>query len=346
MLIFLVTNVKALDTSATSHILIDADNNRIIDSNNIHNKRSVASISKIMTCILALENKDINDEVIVGNEIENAYGSSVYLKKGEKLKLIDLLYALMLRSGNDAALVIAKYVSGDIDTFVSLMNVKAKTLGMKDSTFNNPCGLDEEDEGNISTAYDMAILTSYAYKNKTFKKIISTVNYKVKTNQNIYSWNNKHKLLKEKNIIGGKTGFTNKARRTLVTIASKKNVNLIAVTLNDGNDWIDHMGLFEMGFKEYKKYKIVKKGTIFLYNEKYYKDYDLYIKENYSLTLTEEERKNIVLKYEISDTKKENIGKLKIILYDEVLKEIPIYLKEKNKRNNLEKIKEWFMRLW
>ena len=151
----------------------------------------------------------------------------------------------MLRSGNDAALTIASYVGGNVDEFVKKMNEKAQEIGMKNTVFNNPSGLDQE-KGNYSTAYDMAILTSYAMKNETYRKIVSTKSYKVKTNMNFYSWINKNKLLHtHKYSTGGKTGFTEIARRTLVTTASKDGVNLVAVTLNDGNDFNDHKNMFE-----------------------------------------------------------------------------------------------------
>ena len=151
----------------------------------------------------------------------------------------------MLRSGNDAALAIAKYVGGDVETFVKMLNEKAREIGMKNTTFNNPSGLDEK-KGNMSTAYDMALLMSYAIKNDEFKKIVGTKKHTVKTNMNYYSWTNKNKLLfNYKYTTGGKTGFTEIARRTLVTSASKNNINLVAVTLNDGNDFYDHINMYE-----------------------------------------------------------------------------------------------------
>ena len=175
-------NIKAIETSATSAILMDIDSERILFSDNIHDIRSVASISKIMTCILAIESGKLEDLVTIGDEINSSYGSGIYIKKGEQIKLIDLLYGLMLRSGNDAALAIAHYVGGNADNFVKMMNEKAKTLKMTNTTFNNPSGLDE-DKGNYSTSYDMALLTSYAYKNDIFKKIIGRKKYKLKTNK-------------------------------------------------------------------------------------------------------------------------------------------------------------------
>ena len=170
IILLIPVNVSAYSSSATSTILMDTDNNRILYANNVHAVRSIASISKIMTCIVAIENSNIDDIVTVNDSIKGSYGSGIYITIGEELTLKDLLYGLMLRSGNDAALMIADYVGGSVENFVDLMNKKAKEIGMNNTTFNNPSGLDS-DKGNYSTAYDMAILTSYAMKNEIYKEI-------------------------------------------------------------------------------------------------------------------------------------------------------------------------------
>lgn len=345
MLLLVPLNIKAIETSATSAILVDTDSGRILYSKDIHNKRSVASISKIMTAIIALESGKKDDIVKIGDEITDAYGSGIYIKQNEHLKLEDLIYGLMLRSGNDAALAIAKYVGGSVDNFVVMMNEKAQELGMKNTTFNNPSGLDEE-KGNYSTAYDMSLLISYAIKNEDFKKIVGTKKYKLETDMNVYSWTNKNKLLfSYKYTTGGKTGFTQIARRTLVTTASKENLNLAVVTLNDGNDFIDHKNLFEYGFNTYSKYQILTKGTIEIPDEKYYLDKEIYIENNFEYPLLESELENIMLKYLIE--KKEtngNIGKIEVYMGDEVIHTENLYVKEKEikKKTIIEKIKEWF----
>lgn len=351
--LFGINHIKAIETSATSAILMDMDGGRILYAKDIQNKRTVASISKIMTAIVAIENKDIKDKVTVGSEIEKAYGSGIYIQQGEILTLEDLLYGLLLRSGNDAALSIANYVGGSVDQFVALMNQKAKDLGMKNSVFHNPSGLDQED-GNFSTAYDMAILTSYAYKNEIFRKIIGTKSYKLTTNKNTYLWTNKHKLLKSyKYATGGKTGFTEQARRTLITTASKDSLNLVVVTLNDGNDWQDHINLLEYGFENYQSYEVIKKGKLQIYDEVYYKDYDLYVKNSFSYAMTEEESKQIMLKFELEKKRIiENdsvVGKVKVYFLDEQIMEEDIYVREKEKekkKTNFQKLVEWFHNLW
>jgi len=352
LLLLLPYKIKALDIGATSAILMDTDNNRIIYSKNIHNQRSVASISKIMTAVLAIESGKLEEEVIIDETIKQAYGSAVYLSIGEKLKLIDLVYALMLRSGNDAALAIANFVGTNIDNFVENMNNKAKEIGMKNTIFNNPHGLEEEG-GNISTAYDMAILTSYAMRLEEYKKIVSTMTYNLKTNKNTYLWLNKNKLLKLYSYTtGGKTGFTDIAKRTLVTTASKDGINLVAVTLNDGNDFNDHKKMFEYGFNNFINYEILKPGNITIYDEKYYKDYNIYIKDSFSYIVANSEKDNLKQKFLLEKNKKINndnkIGIMEIYLNDEKIHEVNIYgeLKIIHKKSTWDKIKEWLGNLW
>lgn len=350
--LFIPIGVGAIDTSARSAILMDIDSNRILYEENINEIRSVASISKIMTALLAIESGKLDEVVVVGNEIEKSYGSGIYIKVGEKLTLRDLVYGLMLRSGNDAALAISKYVGGTVEDFVKMMNEKANEIGMNNTTFNNPSGLDQ-DKGNYSTAYDMAILTSYAMKNEEYKKITGTKKYTLKTNMNTYSWINKNKLLSiYKYTTGGKTGFTEIAKRTLVSTASKDNTNLVVVTLNDGNDWQDHQNLFEYGFSNYSNLKILKKGNITIYNDDYYEDYQLYVKNDFSYLMGANEKNNLIFKYELEKNRNikndDKIGVLKIYLGDKKIHEEEIFVKivNNNKKSFFQKIKDWFVNLW
>ena len=334
--------VKAIDTSAQSAILMDIDSGRIMYSKNIDNKRTIASISKIMTAVIVLENIDIKKQVTIGDEIDKAHGSGIYIKKGEKLTIEDLLYGLLLRSGNDAALALAYHTAGSIDKFVDLMNKKAQELNMNNSKFNNPSGLDDDSEGNISTAYDMALLMKYAYQNKTFRKIEKTKKYTLKTNKNTYSWTNKNKLLSKYIYTdGGKTGFTKKAKRTLVTTASKGSMHLVVVTLNDGNDWLDHENLFEYGFNNFKTYQILKKGPFEVLKDDYYKDGTLYLKNDYYYTLLNNEKDSVILKIEL-EKKREfkddmSVGKVLVFLGDEKIHTENIYYKLKKNQN-----KKWW----
>ncbi len=349
ILLLIPIKIKAYETSATSAILMEQNNNKIIYAKNIHEKRSIASISKIMTAILALESDKLYETITVTNIVNKAYGSGIYIKPGEELKLIDLVYGLLLRSGNDAALQISEVVSETEEEFVKLMNKKAKEIGMKNTTFNNPSGL-EENGGNISTAYDMALLTSYAMKNETYRMITGTRKYTLKTNMNNYFWVNKNKLLTlYKYTTGGKTGFTEIAKRTLVTTASKDNLNLVAVTLNDGNDFLDHQNLYKEAYEKYKNYEIVKEGPFEIFGENYYNE-SFYIKESFNYPLTEEEKKHIILKINIIKKEtyenNEKIGELVIKLEDNELKAIDIYITKKEKKSFFQKIKEWIINIW
>ena len=350
-MVLFIKGVKAIDTSATSAILMDTDNNIILYEKNIHNVRSVASISKIMTAVLAIESNKLDDKIIVDDVISSAYGSAIYIKKGEELTLRDLVYGLMLRSGNDAALVIAKYVGGNVDHFVEMMNNKASEIGMKNTTFNNPHGLDA-DKGNYSTAYDMAILTSYAMKLEEYKKITGTKSYTLKTNKNTYVWKNKNKLLKlYKYTTGGKTGFTDIARRTLVTTASKDGINLVAVTLNDGNDFLDHKSLFEYGFNNYTNYEIIKSGIINVYDDNYYNDYELYTKEDYNYIMNNNDEVDIVLKFELEKLRSfkddDCVGNIIVIVGDNEVHRQYLYVRNKSKvKKKGNKVLEWFKNLW
>ena len=175
IVLLIIFPLKVLALSASSSIVMDLNSGRILHENNINDQRLIASITKIMTCIVTIETADLNEEIEVGEEILKTYGSAIYIEVGEKLTLKDLLYGLMLRSGNDAAVVIAKNVAGSMENFALLMNEMANKIGMKNSYFYNAHGLEEDnDTGNLSTAYDMALLTKYAMKNKTFREIFGT----------------------------------------------------------------------------------------------------------------------------------------------------------------------------
>lgn len=332
LMLLLPMNVLAFGSSAKGAILMDMDSGRILYGKDIDYSQSVASISKIMTAICVIENTDINKEIVVGDEILKSYGSGIYIQVGEKLKIKDLLYGLMLRSGNDAAIELAVKTSGDIESFVNLMNKTGKKIGMKNTKFNNPSGLDESDDGNISSSYDMALLMSYAMKNKDFRKIVSTKNYSLKTDKNVYKWTNKNKLLHSyKYTTGGKTGYTKKAKRTLVTSASKDNLNLVVVTINDGNDFKDHKDLFEEAFSKYHNYTFLKKGNLNIPGESYYNNYKLYIKKNISYPLTEDEENVLNIKYELEKKRKyknnDSVGYVKVYLSDEEILKEKIYVR-------------------
>lgn len=246
--------------SAHSAVLMEAESGRVLYEKNPHQKRSIASITKIMTAIVAIEYGNLEDEVTVSARAERVGGSSIYLKKGEKMKLKDLIYGLMLRSGNDAAIAIGEHVGGSVEGFVHLMNEKARWIGMTDSHFSNPHGLDQDN--HYSTAYDMALLMRYAMKNETFRKIAGSVSYQAEKEP--YPWRNKNKLLTRyyEYCTGGKTGYTSRAGRTLVSSAEKENMELIMVTLNASDDWNDHRNVYEWAYRTFDLVKIGEKGEL------------------------------------------------------------------------------------
>ena len=270
-----ITSVKAVDFQGKAYIVMDSYNKTILESQNEHHIQSVASISKIMSAIVAIENGKLDDEYEIGEEVNEAWGSGVYIHIGDHINLRDLLHGLLLRSGNDAANVIAKNIGGDIPHFVDMMNQKAKDIGMKDSVFSNATGLDEEDAGNRSSAYDMALLMAYCVQNPIFNDIIMKETYKREDGGG--TWHNKNRLLSEyEYCVGGKTGFTKKARRTLVTRAVKNDMSLIIVTLNCGNDFEFHKDKYEECFEKYKNIMILPKGIYQYHGHSFLIDQDLY----------------------------------------------------------------------
>jgi len=323
--------VDAIDYFARSYIVMDYNTGEILEGKDYHLIRSVASISKIMTAIVAIENSALDTYVKVSDNILKAYGSSIYLKIDEVVVMEDLLYGLMLRSGNDAAVTIANGVSGNEEEFDKLINKKAEEIGMKNSTFHNPSGLDVDDEGNLSTSYDMALLMKYAMNNEIFRKITSTNQYKSK---NHGVWQNKNKLLRlYENTSGGKTGFTTKARRTLVTSAKKEDTELIVVTLDCGGDFAIHKSLYEKYFNQYKTFKLLKEGV------NSFEEYDLVCDDNISVTLKKEVIDNSGIIYEIR-------GENADIVINSNNESKVIGTCKANKNKKEQKKKNWFERLF
>ena len=274
-----------------SYVVMDGYSGKVLEGKDYNMQRSVASISKIMTAIIALESEKTFYVYTISEDVTGIEGSSIYLEVGEQYRLIDLVYGLLLRSGNDAAYAIAKFVSEDVSSFVSLMNIKAKEIGMNNTIFNNPCGLDIEDEGNISTAYDMSILMKYCMNNNLFQEIISTKKYQF--NNRVYF--NKNKLLNTYDYyLGGKTGFTSKARRTLISASKKDEQYLIMCSLDCGSDYAFHKDVFE---RYYSKFRYI----VFLYKGKNYIDEYVFESENViGLRIPLDKLKNAIKKYFIN----------------------------------------------
>lgn len=240
------------DISAQSAVVINADTNEIIFEKNPYEKKSMASTTKIMTSLLAIESSRLADTVTVSDAIHSD-GSSVGLKEGYSLTLENLVYAMMLESGNDAAEVTAEYLCGSEADFSELMNKKALKIGMSRTNFVTASGLDSDK--HYSTAYDMAILAAYAVRNPIFRRICSTDKYTVSFIEPDYSatFSNHNKLLNRcEGVFGIKTGFTKKSGRCLVTSCERNGVTLICVTMNAPDDWNDHEKLYEICFSGLK----------------------------------------------------------------------------------------------
>jgi len=348
-MLLMLLPINVFSMSASSAIAMDLNTGRVLYGYNIEEAKLIASITKIMTAIIAIENGNLDKEIEVSDIIYEAYGSAIYIEVGEVITLKDLLYGLMLRSGNDAALVIAQTVSGSEEEFVYLMNEYATNLNMENTFFYNPHGLEESNgDANKSSALDMAKLTKYAMENKVFREIFKTKKHIVKTNYKTYVWHNKNKLLSLDYITGGKTGFTELARRTLVTTGSKNDMNIVVVTLNDPNDWEDHKSIYEKIFNSYKNYKIITEKEFQVKEDEYYKKDKLYIKNDYKMTLTEDELKKLTLNINLMklDTYVDDtmVGYIEVILNNNVYHKEPIYVKKINIKEDLtwwQKFKRW-----
>jgi len=248
----------AVSTAASSAILMDADSGRVLYEQAADDKRLIASTTKLMTALVAVEAlDDLSRTVTVRPEWLNTEGSSIYLKAGEEITQEGLLCGLLLESGNDAALALACICAGDEAAFAERMNEKARALGMENSHFTNASGLNDDE--HYSTARDLAKLAAACLKNETVARICASKSLTVGTR----TFTNHNRLLSlYEGCVGMKTGFTKKAGRTLVSAARREGQTLIAVTLNDPDDWRDHMALFDYGFANYPAKQLCRTGEM------------------------------------------------------------------------------------
>ena len=249
----IVNSVIINDTSKSS-IVLDLYNNEVLYENNAYSKMLPASLTKVLTAYVAYLYYDLNDFVVISYDMVNIEGSRIYLEVGDVISIKDLIYGLLLCSGNDAALALGYKYSGQIDDFIYLMNKTKEELGMKNSSFENPHGLDGV-TNNFTTAYDLAILYSACYKIDFFKEVFRSKTYKsVNFEYKILNFKNKHRLVhSEVNCLGGKTGYTKKAGRTLITGFEDTFNQVVVVTLDAYNDWNLHKRLSEYGFNQIKR---------------------------------------------------------------------------------------------
>ncbi|MHB1315231.1 MAG: D-alanyl-D-alanine carboxypeptidase family protein [Christensenellales bacterium] len=291
------SNVLAADTDAIGACVMDASTNRVLFSKNADKKLPMASTTKIMTAILAIEHGSLTDVVTVSANASGVEGSSIYLEEGEQLLLEDLLYGLMLASGNDAAVAIAEHIGGNVDAFIEMMNAKAKELGAINTNFVTPNGL--HDENHYTTAYDLALISSYAIKNDTFKQIVSTQYYTIPWEN--HQWDrvvkNKNKILWQyEGGIGIKTGYTKKAGKCLVSAAEHNGMEIVCVVLNCPDFFRDSMELMDEAYENYDRIPLYLTdsyiGTISV-DDGIEKSFDVYVEDDITLTLTRQESERI-----------------------------------------------------
>lgn len=323
------------NTHARSAVVMEVNSGRILYQKNMSEKLPMASTTKIMTTLVAVESDRLNEIVTVSKRASYVEGSSIYLKEGEKHSLEDLLYAIMLRSGNDAATAVAEHLGGSVENFAAIMNAKAREIGAYDTQFVNPHGLDAE--GHYTTAYDLALITAYALKNEKFAEIVSTKKKTIKGPPDV-NWDrimvNKNKMLWQfEGGDGVKTGFTKKSGRCLVSSATRNGMKLVTVVLNCGPMWEDSSALLEYGFKNYSYEKIVNKENVHKIVEvKNGKEKFVSVKptEDYYLPLRQDEKDNIRMESNVEEKanapiyKGDNAGNLNIYVNDKLVKAVPL----------------------
>lgn len=261
LLFLFPTTVYCSDCSAGSAIVMDADTNEILYEKNIDKERSIASTTKIMTALIACESDKLDDVVTITPDMVDTIGTSLGLKAGNKITLYDLVVGMLIVSGNDAARAVAFYLAESEENFSKLMNKKANEIGMNKTYFVTASGLDE---GNHhSTAYDMAVLASYALKNETFSKICALKRAEITVDTEKRTIYNHNKLLSFlDDCVGVKTGFTEKAGRCLVSAVKRNGHILVCVTLNDPNDWDDHISLYKNTEEKYSDVRMYNSTTV------------------------------------------------------------------------------------
>lgn len=284
---------EGVDVSANAAVVMEANTGRVLFEKNAHDKMPMASTTKVMTALVALEYGNPSDVVTVSQNASGVEGSSIWLSVGEKMPLSDMLYGLMLASGNDAAVAIAEHVGGSVDAFVDMMNKKAQEIGAYDTHFMNPNGLPVE--GHYTTAYDLALISAYAMRNPSFCEIVKT-QYKTLPWEG-HEWDrvvkNKNKILW--NYEGGngiKTGFTKEAGRCLAAAAQRDNMQLVSVVLSAPNMFEDCMALMDYGFENYENKVIVQQGELIgdvAVVEGMQDSFSVYTDKEISYPLTEEE---------------------------------------------------------
>lgn len=323
------SNVKpksAFCDATDSEIVIDANSLRVLSESNADIKRGIASTTKILTAITVIENFNVDSEVVIKREWTGIEGSSIYLREGESLTVKELLYGLMLRSGNDAAVALACSQCGSLQAFCELMNLTAKKVGAVNSNFVNPHGLSESE--HYSTARDLALITAYALKNELFSQIVSTKSINIGKGESARTLINKNKMLYNYEYATGvKTGYTKNAGRCLVSSAEKNGFKLVCVVLNCAPMFERSEELLQKAYSEYKNVQLLVGGEAITYanveNTKLY--VPLGVNENVYYPLTNDELNCIKFELQIGKISKipikseKQMGTIKILLKNRLL---------------------------
>ncbi|MCX7715193.1 MAG: D-alanyl-D-alanine carboxypeptidase [Clostridia bacterium] len=330
--IFSRTEAYALEVSAEYACVIEEKTGEVVYEKNARIAYPMASTTKIMTALTAIEADALDDVVTVSANAANQEGSSMYLRSGDKILMRDLLYGLMLNSGNDAAVAIAEHVAGDVESFAKLMTEKAHEIGARNTQFKNPSGLDEA--GHYTTAYDLALITRRSMQNPEFAEIVKTKNKKISlinTQADIYLSNHNKMLDIYSGADGVKTGYTKATGRCLVSTAVRDGMRFIAVTLNAPDDWNDHKKMLDYAFENYERRTVITAGSI-IKTVKTENDEEVGVcaGKSFDVAVRKNKEPDCTIVLHISDrlkapiNKGEKIGVLDIVYKHEIIKTIDL----------------------
>jgi len=323
-------NSGDLSINARSAIVMDFESGRVLFEKNAYQKRPMASTTKVMTAIVALENGNLDDIVTVSRNAASIHGSLMHLRAGEELTLRELLYGLLLCSGNDAAIAIAEHIGGSVEEFCRMMNEKAKEIGAVNTNFVTPHGLDET--GHYSTAYDMALITRYALRNPVFNEIVKTTAIQIGGR---YLQNTNEMLTSYPGADGVKTGYTGKAGRCLITSATRDGRRFISVVLYcDSREQraMSSKKILDYAFSQYYPHTVIKSeymGTLPVIKG-FEETVPIYVEKTITMPLSDSEAENLYTKISLPEyvyapvSEKTPVGTLSVYLGDEILCESPI----------------------
>lgn len=335
--VILVSSVSAyaIADEAECACVINGATGDVVLSKNIGQRHAMASTTKIMTAILAIENSNPDDIITVSANAANQEGSAAYIEENMQIYMKDMLYGLMLNSGNDAAVAIAEHISGSVEMFAELMNEKCVQLDLRNTHFVNPNGLD--DPNHFTTAADLAKLARYAMQNETFREIVATQTMQIKpinSDITLYFSNHNKLLGSYEGATGIKTGYTQSTGRCLVSAAKRDGMEFIAVTLNDNDDWNDHAELLDYAFSKHYPKKVIEKGSVIKQASIDGEKYEMIAAEDFIVPFKEHGKANVEIVSHIASNLTspinagEKVGYLEIRCNDLEIGQVDIVSKE------------------